>query len=157
MSHKRLLASITWFLDAIRFRISYIPENRSPLFLGESMRLFTFLALILLAGCGGGESTTAPDMGGADGKQVAALIEDMNDSGGSPKKLEALFVKGAKPADAKQYAKFNFFCLGKPCVSGSSATCKIQVDTVAGQKAGEVEWSFEKESDKWKIKNAPLP
>lgn len=115
------------------------------------------LCLIVLVGCGGSDVKPL-DMGGADGSQIASAIEEVNDAVGSPKKLDAMFVKGSKPSDPKKMAKCGFSIVGKPSVNGSTGTAKVRVDPAGGgQTLGEVEWTFEKNGDKWKIKTAPLP
>lgn len=113
------------------------------------------VALALLAGCGGSDGKPL-DMGGEDGSKISTVIEDINDAVGNPKKLDTLFVKGAKPADPKKFAKCSFTIVGKPTVSGTTAASKVRVDG-DGKMLGEVEWKFEKDGDKWKIKDAPLP
>ena len=116
------------------------------------------VALALLAGCGGGTEGKALDMGGVDGSKVATVIEDFNDAVGNRKKLDALFAKGAKPSDTKTLIKYTYSIVGKPSVSGTTATAKVRIDpTGGGPTLGEKEWSFEKDGDMWKIKSAPLP
>lgn len=116
------------------------------------------LAFALALGCGGGSDGQPLDMGGPDGDKISALIEDVNDAVGSPKKQDLLFAKGAKPADQKKFAKCAYSIVGRPSVSGGTATAKVRVDPASGgEKLGEVEWTFEKDGDKWKIKTAPLP
>jgi hypothetical protein len=115
------------------------------------------VTLALLTGCGGTDGKPL-DMGGEDGSKISAVIEDVNDAVGNPKKLDTLFVKGAKPADPKKFAKCGYTIVGKPTVSGTTATAKVRIDPAGGgQSLGEQEWSFEKDGDKWKIKSAPLP
>lgn len=115
------------------------------------------LCLALACGCAGESAPKPPDLGGADGLAVAAVIEELNDAITSAKKFEAVFAKGAKPADMKKYGKFSYSVVGKPVVNGTAATSKVRVDDATGKVAGEVEWGFEREGDKWKLKSAPLP
>lgn len=124
------------------------------------IRSSIFVGLLLVgSGCGSDISTNgkALDVGGPDATAVATLVEDMNDANTSTKKLDALFVKGAKPTDLKKFSKCSFYISGKPSVSGSSATCKVRIDDATGKTLGEPEWSFEKDGDKWKVKAAPMP
>jgi ketosteroid isomerase-like protein len=117
-------------------------------------------AVVAAAGCGGGggDTPTGPlDMGGPDGSAIAVLIEDLNDAKSTPKKAEAFFVKGVKPAEPKRFAQLSYYVVGKPSVSGATATCRVRSDDPGGTQVGETEWSFEKDGDKWKIKAAPLP
>ena len=117
------------------------------------------LLALLASGCGSApsDSKTGLDLGGADASAVAALVEDMNDAKGNPKKLATLFAKGAAP-DAKRFNAYELSIVGKPAVNGSEATCKVRADDAkTSATKGETEWSFVKEGDKWKIKAAPLP
>jgi hypothetical protein len=116
----------------------------------------TALLLFLATGCGG-SSPTSIDLGGEDGREIAVLVEDLNDAKGNPKKTAGLFAAGAKPPDPKKLNQYEFSIVGKPSVSGESATCKVRVDNAKGETAGEPEWSFVKDGGKWKIKDAPLP
>lgn len=114
-------------------------------------------SVLALAGCGGSDGQPL-DMGGEDGGKIATVIEDLNDVIGDNKKLDTLFVKGAKPADVKKMTKYGYTIVGKPSVSGTTATAKVRVDPAGGgATVGEVEWAFEKDGDKWKIKSAPIP
>ncbi len=116
------------------------------------------VCLIAITGCGGDSGGQPLDMGGEDGTKIATLLEDVNDAVGNPKKLDTLFAKGVKPADPKKFAKNSYSIVGKPSVSGTTATAKVRVDPAGGGTTlGEVEWTFEKDGDKWKIKNAPIP
>lgn len=124
------------------------------------IRSLIFVSLLVLgAGCGSDISTDgkALDVGGPDATAVATLVEDLNDANTSAKKLDTLFVKGARPTDLKKFSKCSFYISGKPSVSGGSATCKVRIDDAAGQTLGEPEWSFEKDGVKWKVKAAPMP
>jgi hypothetical protein len=128
--------------------------------MNASRRLFLLLALGSLVGavgCGGEPDGKPLDMGGEDGTKIATVIEDVNEAIGNPKKLDILFVKGSKPTDTKKFARGNYSIAGKPSVSGESATAKVRVDSSEGKLLGEVEWKLEKDGDKWKIKDAPIP
>lgn len=112
--------------------------------------------LALALGCAGSEAAKGPDMGGEDGTKVAALVDDMNDAVGNPRKVAALFAAGGRPPDAAKTKGLSFSVVNRPAVTGAGATCKVRVDR-GGGKVGEPDWSFVKEGDKWKIKSAPLP
>ena len=115
------------------------------------------VAVALTLGCRGSEVTPL-DMGGPDGDQISALIEEVNEGIGNPKEVDLLFAKGAKTTDHKKLVRCCFSIVGKPNVTGTTGTAKVRVDSAAGgQCLGEVEWTFEKDGDKWKIKAAPLP
>jgi hypothetical protein len=114
------------------------------------------LGLCLIVGCGGADVKPL-DMGGPDGDKISALIEEVNEGIGSAKEVDSLFVKGTKP-DMRKIGKFGYTVVGKPRVSGTTATAKVRVDPAnGGATVGEVEWTFEKDGEKWKIKSAPLP
>jgi len=122
------------------------------------------VALFSLAfiGCGGDGPTGTQrlDMGGDDGTKISILVEDMNDAKGNAKKFNAMFVKGSAPtgAEAKKFNAFAYYNLPntKPAVNGSDATAKVSVQNEGTGTNVEVEWSFVKEGDQWKIKSAPL-
>jgi hypothetical protein len=119
--------------------------------------LLLFLGLTL--GCGDA-SPKPPDLGGEDGKQIAQLVEQLNDDSGSPAKLKATFATGTPPskAEIQKFPLYRYDLKGKPEVSGTSATAKIDVIlNSSSESKGEMEWTFVKEGDKWKIKTAPLP
>jgi hypothetical protein len=55
-------------------------------------------------------------------------------------------------------AKYGYTVVGRPSMNGTSATAKVRVDPAAGgATVREMEWLFEKDGDKWKIKSAPIP
>ncbi|VTR94001.1 Signal peptide-domain containing protein OS=Planctomyces brasiliensis (strain ATCC 49424 / DSM 5305 / JCM 21570 / NBRC 103401 / IFAM 1448) GN=Plabr_3097 PE=4 SV=1 [Gemmata massiliana] len=112
---------------------------------------------LFVVGCGSSGGGTGADMGSEEGRKVALLIEDMNDAKGNQKRTVEMFVKGTKPPDPKKLVPYDYAVLGKPAIAGETATCKVRIDKPTGEKVGEVEWTFEKEGDKWKIKSAPLP
>lgn len=111
-----------------------------------------FLTLFI-TGCGQKKSEL-PDMGGDDGRAVATLIEDINDAISSQKKLKELFAADAKLPELAKLKGCMFSVVGKPTMSGTSATAKVKIEK--GGQASEQEWTFEKVGDKWKIKTAPL-
>ena len=115
----------------------------------------TIAALAAIVGCGG--PTKPLDMGGEDGQKVSLLIEDINDSKGNPKKMSELMVTAVSAAEVKKFDPYEFSIIGKPSMNGTNATCKVRVDKISGEQAGEVEWGFEKVGDAWKIKSAPVP
>ena len=109
-------------------------------------------------GCGGAPPAAATlDMGGPDGLAVAQLVEELNDNVTRPKRFAESFAKGAA-ADAKRYAGFTYYIVGKPAAAGAEATATVSVRRAKDEtEAGQVEWTFVKDGDKWKIKSAPLP
>lgn len=118
----------------------------------------TLGCLFALTGCGGDSGGKPLDMGGEDGSKISTVIEDVNDAVGNTKQLDTLFVKGSKPSDPKKMVKYGYSIVGKPTVSGTTGTAKVRVDPAGGgATVGEVEWTFEKVGDAWKIKSAPLP
>lgn len=123
------------------------------------LQFLTLLATgsILLTGCGG---PVGGDFGGPDGKLIADLIGDFDDLKNNPRKLVTAFAKGAVPAEEVQpkFRRYMFFLVGKPTVSGNTATATIAIEVPStGDQVGERTWEFVKEGDAWKIKSAPLP
>ncbi len=121
----------------------------------HKIRFEWIFALSCLCGC---VVTSGPvDMGGEDGSKVAILVEDLNEVKHNAKKMADFFTTKPTAADAKKLNSMTFYVKGKPTVSGSAATCNIQVEKQDGTPLGELEWKFEKLSDAWKIALAPLP
>lgn len=113
------------------------------------------LAVLLAVGCGGRSSV--PDMGGEDGKKIAALIEDLNDAAGVAKKMAPLFASSVRPEPVK-FGRYSYSVVGRPSVNGDSATCQVRIDTLAGgENKGEQQWTFSRQGGEWKITAAPLP
>jgi hypothetical protein len=121
------------------------------------LAIFGFLFVL---GCGdSGPSTSKEglDLGGAEANAIGMLLDDIAELGNNPKKVEAIFAKGAKPSDLKSYSKYGYSLVGKPSASGTTGTCKVRIDDLkSGEKVTEIDWTFEKEGDKWKVKTAPL-
>jgi hypothetical protein len=116
-------------------------------------RLFIPVLLVGLAGCGG--SSKPLDLGGEEGTKIGQLLEELNDAIDQPKKLKGLLAAGATVPSAKSLGGLQFYIKGKPSVQGSEGTCKVLVSSPKGEK--EVDWSFLKAGDSWKIKDFKLP
>jgi hypothetical protein len=114
------------------------------------------LAVCLLgAGCGGGPSP--PDYGSEDGKQIARLVEELNEATSDEKRFRQAFA-GPAPKDRKHFNAHLFDVDGAPAVTGDSATARVKVRSDGeGKDRGTQEWTFVKEGGQWKIKSAPLP
>lgn len=121
----------------------------------QKLCLLSFALLSLMNGCS--NSNKPIDMGGEDGAKVALLIEDLNETKHNSKKVVDSFVSKQVTPDVKKLNQLTFYVVGKPVVSGSTATCKVQVEKSDSTPLGEQEWQFEKVGDQWKIKAAPLP
>jgi hypothetical protein len=124
------------------------------------------VAALLLAvllpgpGCGGGPAAAGgpPD----DARKVVDVVDALNETIARPKGAEALFVAGAAPAKAefKRYARFSYWSAvgDPPAIDGDAARMKVTIrDERSGEDAGQVEWTFRREGDGWKIAAAPLP
>lgn len=119
-------------------------------------RVLLAAAVTVVAGCGqSATNPSAPDLGGDDGKQIAALVDRLNDDSSRPAQLKQLFAAGAA-ADARALRQYRFDLKATPAVTGGTATGTVVVEKTAGGGAVEKEWAFAKEGDKWKIKTAPL-
>ena len=121
----------------------------------------SLVLLFLLGPClGCGDSVPqGADMGGDDGKQIADLVDRLNDENNTIPRLKALFATGTPlgKTDTRKYPLYRYELKGKPTVNGDSATAKIDVIlNSSSETAGEREWTFVKDGDKWKIKSAPL-
>lgn len=118
------------------------------------------LVATVLAGCKGASPSAGPDHGSPDGRLIAELVENLADETGTPAKLKRLFAQdvAVDARMAQRYARFSYLVKGEPTISGTAATSTVAVRPEAtGQDAVELEWSFVKEGDGWKIKTAPLP
>jgi hypothetical protein len=114
------------------------------------------MSLVLSVGCSGGAKQI--DLGGEDGKKIALLVEDLNEIKHNAKKMVDCFASKQAVPDTKKFNQLAFYIVGKPNVTGSTATCKVLVEKAAeGTSIGEQEWTFEKVADGWKIKSAPVP
>ncbi len=122
----------------------------------KSKLLVVLLVALFVCGCSS-QNTGLVDMGGEEGSKIALLVEDLNEVKHNSKKVADSFSAKPSPADAKKLNNMTFYIKGKPAVNGSSATCSVQVEKQDGTPMGDVEWSFEKQADVWKIKSAPLP
>jgi hypothetical protein len=110
-------------------------------------------------GCGADSPPQVLDYGGEDGKQIAVLVELLNEDSALPK-LKGLFAPGSAltRADAARYGKCRYDLKGKPQVSDASATAQVVVIRAKDNEVlGEKDWEFVKDRDRWKIKSAPLP
>lgn len=116
------------------------------------------LFFAITIGCGTSEHKL-PDFGGEDGKQIADLVEGLNDSASRLNELKAVFASGKKltRTDTQRYSAYVYALTGTDAVtvSGDNATGMLVLEK-GGNKV-EKEWTFVKEGDKWKIKDAPLP
>lgn len=128
--------------------------------LGRSLAwlLGLLLGMATAAGCGG--PNPARDYGGEDGKKVADLISEFEDLTNKPKEFAQAFAAGVAPKGAaqKKYNSYQYRLVGRPTVSGETATATITIEKPStGDKIGEKTWEFAKEGGTWKIKAAPLP
>lgn len=124
------------------------------------VRVALAVALLGVVGCGGDKTVNPSDYGGAEGLKIATLIGDFDDLKNDARKIGTAFAAGAAPkgADYRKFGTLGFHLVGKPTVTGDTATAKVSVEKPAtGEKVGETEWAFVKEGEAWKIKAAPLP
>lgn len=125
----------------------------------STLALFA-VGFLSAAGCGGSVAQP-PSYGSDDGKAIAVLVDQVNEFKSTASHFEKLFAPGAAPKGAagKKYATLSYDVSGNPTVSGATATARVKMRKEMGDggDAGEQEWSFVKDGDKWKIKSAPLP
>jgi hypothetical protein len=120
---------------------------RMLMILGWSMILF-------LSGCTRG--TPVQDFGGEEGKQIADLIDDLNDFKWTDEKIVSNFASNAGIPSSADLSRFDYSIIGQPQVDGDSATCNIRLDHLDGAPASEREWRFKKVGGSWKLETAPL-
>jgi hypothetical protein len=119
--------------------------------------LFTALALVVF-GCA--LTPRPPDYGGEDGGKIARLVDDLNDDANTVPKLKAAFAAGTPVGrkEAKAYPQYRFEMKGNPSVTGDTATATIEVCRHSATEGGrDMQWTFVKEGDRWRIRSAPLP
>ncbi|MFQ3594105.1 MAG: ABC transporter substrate-binding protein, partial [Gemmataceae bacterium] len=73
-----------------------------------------------------------------------------------PQKFSSYFVSRTAKKNT-EYAKYMFDVKGSPSIQGDQATAQVAVRQDNGKDKGEVQWTFVKEGNTWKIKDAPLP
>jgi len=123
--------------------------------------MFLGFLLLLTAGCN--DSAVAPvplDFGGGDeGKQIAELVDRMNDQSNSVSRLKASFATGTAIGyqATRQYPKYRYELKGTVSVNDNTASATIAIEPHAGGTLVEKPWTFVKEGTAWKIKSAPMP
>ncbi len=117
------------------------------------------LSFLFALGCGSSDTPIAPDFGGEDGKQIAAVVDRMNDESNTVSRLKESFASGTtiEKKQTKTYSQYRYDLKSKVSVNGDTATGTVTIEKNAGGDPVEKEWIFVKEGDKWKIKSAPLP
>ncbi len=97
-------------------------------------------------------------MGGPDANHIAALIDEVNDARGDPKRMAAILSSSAKIDQTQRFNRCEFTIVSRPKVNGTEGRCTVlAVLMPEGTPLGEVEWTFVKENDQWKLAAAPLP
>ena len=115
------------------------------------------LTFSTLAGCGGpadgpGEATDEINLSGLV-SSVAGLAGNPD-----PAQFESLFAAGAAPQDREPYRSLSLMCDASSVdFDGEEATATVTVEDMNEKVLGEVQWSFVKEGEEWKIKTARLP
>jgi hypothetical protein len=125
------------------------------LHLSAGRRRLVGLALLLTVGCASSHSA-API---TDLELVTLALDYVEDVKSNPKFLAQRFAAGAVPpaAELRRYAQYSYKAAGRPAAGGDTATLPVQVLGAGGREAGQVEWTFVKEGNAWKLQKAPLP
>jgi hypothetical protein len=114
-----------------------------------------------LAGCGIGTADKLDGPPKGDVADLTILVSQMPDIVGRPKSFKASFSKDATvptEADRKRIGKLQFSLVGTPAIKDGTAEVDVAVrNSATGDPAGQVKWTFVKESEQWKLKTAPLP
>jgi hypothetical protein len=92
-----------------------------------------------------------------DGADIASRVSSAADAASSQSFTNS-FVPEAFPTDEDRarFASFSFAPIGKPKIEGDTATIKVRVSKESAE-VGQVEWTFVRQENLWKIKSAPLP
>ena len=118
----------------------------------------TALVTALVGGCGSSSSTTE-NTALTDAQQLAALVTEFNDTG-TPLSMSKYFVAGSRigQTEYRKYIAHTYKVTGTPEITGTTATAQVTITTATDSKdLGTREWSFVKEGNTWKLKDAPLP
>lgn|SRR5262245_33977079 len=115
-----------------------------------------------LVGCKSSSSAVGPTYGSEEGRAIAELVERVNDDKSNVVKLRKMFAEGAVPKDQAVLRKFPtlyYEVRGNPQVTGTTAVATVTMRSESGNSDDkrEMEWSFVKEGEEWKIQSAPLP
>lgn len=114
---------------------------------------------LALAGCGsntGSQSQEQSKQPQDATEAIRGLIADVPDKTSSPIPAKQLFMNPPPAGQLKRYAANSYEVVGSAQMSGDTATARVKVTTDDG-KESEVEWSFVKDGEHWKLKDAPLP
>jgi hypothetical protein len=90
--------------------------------------------------------------------EVFDFVRKLNVLTGVPENLKQSFASGSAPSDKQlaEYSKY-FYGFEEPItVEGNQATVNIKITQHGTTTEKAKLWTFVKEGDKWKIKNAPL-
>jgi hypothetical protein len=121
--------------------------------------LFCF-GIIFVAGCSRGQAVTSGPPEG-DVAVLRNLVTRMPDESVEARTFRAAFAKGETVPPESERARFGrlyFDPVGDPKVEGDTASVKVSVrDDEAPAPLGQVDWTFVKEGEQWKLKSAPLP
>ena len=111
--------------------------------------------LAFVTGCGSG----APSGPQQEAEVLAGLVADTPDKTSSPRAARDLFAAGAVPGkdELRKYQNYTFEPAGKASIEGTTGTIPVKVFDGDGNELGQVEWTFVKEGETWKIRSAPLP
>jgi hypothetical protein len=105
-------------------------------------------------GCGEGPKVQS------EGEAVVGVLSSFGDQASNPKTLKVYFADGKAPPDGElmKYKNKGYEIVGEPKASGGTVTARVKVtDEMKGSELGEVDWTFVKIADKWKLNSAPLP
>lgn len=131
-------------------------RKESMKYLADFPYLLGLVICIASFGCSGGPAKPL-DMGGEEGRLIAELIDDVNDFKADDANIASHFASASGVPTSADLSRFDYSIIGKPTISGDSATCKVRLDNATdGALVGEKDWSFKKVGGSWKIENAPL-
>jgi hypothetical protein len=119
--------------------------------------LIGFIAYLIF----GGRSAEVPlSQSDPDRYEIEKIVGRFEDAVGTASGLKGVFAADALPKGtaAKEYQKYSYHPVGKPEISGTTATARVKItNTKTGDEVSQQEWTFVKDGEKWKVKSAPLP
>ena len=117
------------------------------------------IGLLAVTGCSRSAKQDGPPV--QDTAVLRNLVTQMGDASRGSDSFKAFFAKDAAvPADAERvkYSSLYFNSVGDASIKGDSAVVKVRVtNDESSTPLGQVDWTFVKEGEQWKLKSAPLP
>jgi hypothetical protein len=117
------------------------------------------VSLVAVTGCSRSAKEDGPPV--QETAVLRNLVTQMGDASRRSDTFRDFFAKDATiPPDAERvkYSSLYFNPVGDASLKGESAVVKVRVtNDESSTPLGQVDWTFVKEGEQWKLKSAPLP